>query len=113
MTDQGTEAEYLSEWADERGVQMVGDEYRRKRPESRYSGGDRPQPNRWRCLVTGCNPRLNEATAQEHKAATGHRVARWPVRSAEGKRRARERNRTGYYDKYNVGEKSYEMRFGG
>jgi len=56
---------------------------------------------RWRCLATGCNPALNEASATEHKAETGHRVALWPVRSAEGERRAHIRNRTGYYDKYN------------
>lgn len=73
---------------------------------------ERAQPNRWRCLTAGCNPRLNEATAAAHKTETGHRVAKWPVRSAEGKRRARIRNRTGYYDKYNVGEKSYAARFG-
>lgn len=65
---------------------------------------------RWRCCVTGCNPRLTGTTALQHKAETGHRVARWPVRSAEGKRRARERNRTGYYDKYNVGAKSRNAR---
>jgi len=78
-----------------------------KRPRGGgYRGGDRPQGERWRCLVAGCNPRLNEEGAARHKAEMGHRVARWPVRSAEGKRRARERNETGYYDKYNVGEKS-------
>lgn len=66
--------------------------------------------DRWRCLTTGCNPRLTEATAQDHKAETGHRVARWPVRSAEGQRRARRRNKTGYYDKYNVGAKSAAAR---
>lgn len=60
---------------------------------------------RWRCLVKGCNPALDTSTAQHHKSATGHRVAKWPVRSKEGERRARERNRNGYYDKYNVGPK--------
>lgn len=65
---------------------------------------------RWRCLVTGCNPELNEASAAVHKEAEGHRVAAWPVRSKEGRRRARERNRSGYYDKYNVGAKSAEAR---
>lgn len=73
--------------------------------------------DRWRCLLTGCNPPLTEDTAQEHREATGHRVAKWPVRSAEGKRRAKVRNRTGYYDKYNVGAKSFAARglggFGG
>lgn len=49
---------------------------------------------RWRCLIVGCNPRLkNAGSAQNHKAQTGHRVARWPVRSAEGKRRQVDRNR--------------------
>lgn len=66
---------------------------------------------RHRCLITGCNPYLvDQQTAQEHKEATGHRVAKWPVRSAAGKRKARARNRNGYYDKYNTGFKSPEMR---
>lgn len=73
---------------------------------------ERPQPKRWRCLISGCNPVLDESSANLHKDTTGHRVARWPVRSAEGKRRARMRNKTGYYDKYNAGEKSYGERFG-
>jgi hypothetical protein len=60
-----------------------------------------PQDKRWRCMVTGCNPILDEETAQQHRLGTGHRVAKWPVRSAEGKRRARKRNRTGYYRPYN------------
>lgn len=47
---------------------------------------------RWRCLTVGCNPRLNAATAENHSNQTGHRTARWPVRSAEGRRRQRERN---------------------
>lgn len=69
---------------------------------------------RFRCLTVGCNPKLfGEDRAQDHKDSTGHRVAKWPVRSAEGRRRARHRNRTGYYDKYNVGPKSYAARFGG
>lgn len=51
-------------------------------------------PNeRWRCLKTGCNPKLwGEDAADEHLNATGHRVAKWPVRSAEGHRKQRERN---------------------
>lgn len=73
---------------------------------------ERAQPNRWRCLTTGCNPKLNQASAAEHATDTGHRVAKWPVRSAEGKRRARQRNRSGYYDQYNVGAKAPEARFG-
>lgn len=66
---------------------------------------------RRRCLTTGCNPFLADAAeAEEHAAATGHRTARWPVRSEEGQRRARIRNRSGYYDKYNTGAKSFEAR---
>lgn len=69
------------------------------------------QSHRYRCLTVGCNPVLfGEEEALEHKAVTGHRTAKWPVRSAEGKRKARLRNRTGYYDKYNVGCKSYTER---
>lgn len=57
-----------------------------------------------RCTVTGCNPYLADAdAAAEPTEETGHRTAKWPVRSAEG---ARERNMHGYYDKYNVGDKS-------
>lgn len=74
---------------------------------------EREQPNRWRCLVTGCNPKLyGEGAAEVHREAEGHRVAKWPVRSAEGQRRARARNRGGYYDKYNVGAKSAYVRLG-
>lgn len=66
---------------------------------------------RHRCLITGCNPYLvDQQAAQEHKEATGHRVAKWPVRSAAGKRKARDRSRNGYYDKYNSGRKSAEVR---
>jgi hypothetical protein len=64
--------------------------------------------DRWRCLVTGCNPYLTETTAVDHKGATGHRVAAWPIRSASGQRRAQARNKSGYYTKYNTGNKSYE-----
>lgn len=75
--------------------------------------GERRQPNRWRCLQTGCNPVLDEESAKAHKEETQHRVAKWPVRSREGQKKARQRNRNGYYDKYNVGPKSYQARFGG
>ena len=69
--------------------------------------------NRFRCLVTGCNPVLfGQTAATEHFQKLGHRTAKWPVRSAEGERRARIRNKSGYYDKYNVGAKSYSARFG-
>ena len=65
------------------------------------------QVNRWRCCITGCNPKLfSKDAADNHKNQTGHRIAKWPIRSAEGKRKASQRNRTGYYDKYNVGYKS-------
>lgn len=66
---------------------------------------------RHRCLIKGCNPYLaDRAAADAHKAETGHRVAKWPVRSTEGKRRARARNQSGYYDKYNVGAKAHSAR---
>ena len=84
-----------------------------ERPQgSHCRGGDQPQPGRWRCLIAGCNPMLDEAMAQAHRDETGHRVAAWPVRSAEGKRRARARNKSGYYDLYNVGEKAFSARLG-
>ena len=68
---------------------------------------ERDQHNRWRCIVTGCNPVMKSAEAMEsHQAETGHRTAKWPIRSATGKAKARARNKTGYYDKYNVGAKS-------
>jgi hypothetical protein len=69
------------------------------------------QHDRWRCLVTGCNPvLLDEAVARQHQADNGHRVAKWPIRSAEGKKKARKRNRSGYYGKYNVGSKDRTAR---
>lgn len=69
--------------------------------------------NRWRCLTVGCNPKLyGQPAAHEHRDVTGHRVAKWPVRSEEGKRRARIRNKTGYYDKYNTGHKDPRIRLG-
>lgn len=77
---------------------------------SNYSGGDQPQPIRWRCMKVGCNPILNEQGAHAHNKSTGHKVAKWPVRSKAGKAKARQRNKTGYYDQYNVGPKSAEAR---
>ena len=65
---------------------------------------------RWRCLSTGCNPVLNAVSAKAHKETTGHRTAKWPVRSAAGKAKAKARNRNGYYNRYNVGAKSYDSR---
>lgn len=111
MSDGGTEAEALSDWDDGWDDWDDDDEdepgFRPRRAiRSNDQGGDRPQPDRWRCLKTGCNPVLDEAAAAAHSTDTGHRVARWPVRSPEGKRRARARNSGGYYDRYNVGAKS-------
>lgn len=66
---------------------------------------------RQRCLTVGCNPKLPDLeAAAAHRQETGHRTAAWPVRSKEGQRRARLRNKTGYYDKYNVGAKSAAAR---
>lgn len=66
---------------------------------------------RQRCLTVGCNPKLSDLeAATAHRQETGHRTAAWPVRSKEGQRRARARNRNGYYDKYNVGPKSRSAR---
>lgn len=62
---------------------------------------------RYRCTVVGCNPQLwGEVDAETHASVNGHRIAKWPKRSAEGERRARQRNRSGYYDRYNVGHKA-------
>lgn len=68
---------------------------------------ERDQHNRWRCTVVGCNPVMKSLEAMEaHRAETGHRTAKWPIRSAAGKAKAQQRNKTGYYDKYNVGAKA-------
>jgi hypothetical protein len=67
---------------------------------------ERDQPDRWRCLATGCNPVLDEHAAILHSTATGHRTAKWPIRSAAGKAKAAERNRTGYYRQYTNQEDS-------
>lgn len=75
---------------------------------------EKDQTNRWRCTVTGCNPKLaSQEEADAHRGVFGHRVAKWPVRSAEGKRRAKKRNPTGYYDRYNVGAKAPVRSLGG
>lgn len=72
---------------------------------------ERNQKNRWRCTVTGCNPVLiGQSNADAHRTEVGHRVAKWPIRSAAGKAKARARNKSGYYDQYNVGHKSPEAR---
>lgn len=72
---------------------------------------ERDQHNRWRCTVAGCNPVMkSEQACDAHIAETGHRTAKWPIRSKAGKRKAQRRNQTGYYDKYNVGAKSLVAR---
>lgn len=54
--------------------------------------------NRMRCLQVGCNPKLKgESIAAQHSQDTGHRVAKWPVRSATGKAKQGERNRISHY----------------
>ena len=113
MSGQGAEdAEEAAELGFGAG-NFASDRQHVERPKgSHYRGGDQPQPDRWRCLIAGCNPMLDGATAQAHRAETGHRVAAWPVRSAEGKRRARARNKSGYYDVYNVDEKAFSARLG-
>lgn len=72
--------------------------------------GEKEQPKRWRCLTSGCNPVLDEAAAAAHSTETGHRTAKWPKRSAAGKAKAKARNKSGYYDRYNVGAKSATAR---
>lgn len=72
---------------------------------------ERDQNDRYRCCVAGCNPVLiGEEAANQHRDEHGHRIAKWPIRSTEGKQKARIRNKTGYYDKYNGGHKSAEGR---
>ena len=72
---------------------------------------EKNQTNRWRCTVAGCNPVLiGESAAESHRDSKGHRIAKWPIRSEAGKKKAAKRNKSGYYDKYNVGAKSYENR---
>lgn len=73
---------------------------------------ERDQVERWRCVIVGCNPVLkSEEAARLHYFETEHRVAKWPIRSKVGKVKARKRNQSGYYDKYNVGVKARENRF--
>mgnify|MGYP007022191210 CR=1 FL=1 len=110
--DEGTEAEHLSEIEDTVHFEGEDDLYPRRRARrSNYAGGDRKQKNRYRCCTVGCNPKLfGEDAAALHTEKTGHRTAKWPVRSAEGRRKARLRNSSGYYDKYNVGEKDALIR---
>lgn len=76
-------------------------EVRKAFADAKKSTGD---TQRYRCMTKGCNPVLfGEQAVAQHKADTGHnRIYKWPVRSAEGKRRQRQRNRSGYYRKYNA-----------
>lgn len=72
---------------------------------------EKNQTNRWRCTVAGCNPVLiGQPAAEAHRDSESHRIAKWPIRSQVGKRKAAKRNKSGYYDQYNVGAKSYENR---
>lgn len=74
---------------------------------ARRGRGEQDQTNRWRCTVADCNPVLiGEDVANQHVDETGHRIAKWPIRSKAGKAKAKNRNRNGYYDKYNVGDKA-------
>lgn len=111
MSDHVTEAEALSEFY------PPGDNPFHSRVKGRARFNTRKgrkfvnNADRYRCLTTGCNPVLyGEEQAHEHKESTGHRTAKCPVRSAAGRRKERERQKNGYYDKYNVGAKSYGAR---
>lgn len=124
-----SEGEYLSDWLEGSGVSYW---VPREMPPPRTTSYSKPMEQlsknqihkinnanaheaainrgRWRCLKTGCNPVLDAATAEAHKAETGHRVAAWPVRSKEGTRRAIARNKSSYYRKYNI-DKPYGGRW--
>lgn len=98
-----------------RDIEKMIEESAKKRYQNNLKRGkkskERAQTNRWRCLVVGCNPKLiGESAAAEHKSQTGHRVAKYPVRSEEGRKKAAARSASGYYDKYNVGYKAAEFR---
>ena len=82
-----------------------------KRKGSREA--EKANANRWRCMVTGCNPILEQDTAEEHNSTTGHKVAKWPVRSKAGHEAAKVRNQSGYYIKYNNGDKTLQARVNG
>lgn len=69
---------------------------------------EKDQHNRYRCLEKGCNPVMKaespeaaKALGEAHTKSTGHRTAKWAIRSVTGKAKAKSRNQTGYYDKYN------------
>ena len=77
-----------------------------KEVKQRISESKEKNKTRHRCLVAGCNPYLENAEkAAEHKNKTGHRTAKWPVRSEEGKRLAKERINGNYYKKYRGAKK--------
>lgn len=109
MSDYITEAEALSEiYPDSFPEIRVKD---RARFNTRKGQKLVNNSDRYRCLTAGCNPVLyGEEQAYEHKASTGHRTAKWPVRSQAGRQKERRRQKNGYYDKYNVGYKSYGAR---
>lgn len=115
--DSGTEAEALEDWADGwdeeyEGRPISATAKRLKNYRNPRRGTSKvDNSNRFRCVVTGCNPKLfGPEAADSHSAETGHRTAKWPVRSKEGEQKAQKRNRTGYYSKYNVGAKSAYVR---
>lgn len=127
--DNGTEAEALNDWWDGNSDDydsfssdslyfpiVFGESKLQKRkkynnPRKGKNKSEKANANRYRCLVVGCNPKMFSVKAADyHTQETEHRTAKWPVRSAAGKKEARERNQNGYYDKYNVGDKSYFAR---
>jgi hypothetical protein len=72
---------------------------------------EKDQTNRWRCTVGGCNPVLiGQSVSESHRDSEDHRIAKWPIRSKIGKKKAVKRSRSGYYDQYNIGPKSYAER---
>lgn len=104
------EAEYQSSQTDEFDLPRIHVKGR-ARYNTRKNMKFVDNTDRYRCLTTGCNPVMyGEEQANEHKELTGHRTAKWPVRSAAGRRKERDRQKNGYYDKYNVGAKSYGAR---
>lgn len=67
-----------------------------------------PTRQRYGCTVVGCNPVLwGEEARDAHVEETGHRARKWPERTKDGERKARQRSRSGYYNKYNKGAKAY------
>jgi len=106
----GTEGRFGHLSTQESGV-VLGAEETKPAPKyrpARRGRGEQDQTNRWRCTVTGCNPVLiGEDVASQHVEETGHRIAKWPIRSKAGKAKAEARNRNGYYRKYNTRDLAY------